>query len=651
MKFFTNKKIMQKMTIVLVILMLFNFITPNYVRATDDEENIGTLLVTGIQYFSLWVGDALINVMQEIFIGTSAIFTAEEQMRLDGYMDVKTMLLVNTADAIDNAKWYHVVLSAIMPGWVGIKELGDDISVAKEKQNNYQDKYEIAISPWKIFSGKIYALDIDFISSNNTTSTDEDEDEKKPAWYIKYETALTKIKNKIDELSNNPEQNENEIFGYTYVYIMAGGNELKEIEVINKIKVWYGEMDGTFNNAKFESVIAPESTFSHNEENKQKREAIIRALQESGIEDAVKEAGQVIDSSTSWAASEENAPVNVLHNIIATWYKILRNIALIVMLCMLVYVGIRIMITSTAADGAKYKKMLMDWAVALCILFVLHYIMAFTINISQVVTEAFLNNDVNITTTDDILNTIREKAATTSGEGVKISIRFGYVILYLVLIVYTVYFLFYYVKRVVYSAFLTLIAPLVAITYPLDKMGDSKSQAFNMWLQEYIMNVIIQPVHLLIYTVMVTSAMSLAVNNPIYAIVVIGAMIPAEKFIKEMFGLGSKKGPAGGLLAGAAAMGAIQKLANKKPPQFGHHSGGNEKGGADKSQEKTKKPKMAQDKISEYSKYITDDLKGEDPDNIIDNGKDEENKSNIIDPKIFDDMDTQNGFSFRLSLR
>ena len=37
-------------------------------------------------------------------------------------------------------------------------------------------------------------------------------------------------------------------------------------------------------------------------------------------------------------------------------------------------------------------------------------------------------------------------------------------------------------------AFLTLIAPLVALTYPIDKMNDGQAQAFNRWMKEYIFN-------------------------------------------------------------------------------------------------------------------------------------------------------------------
>ena len=58
MKLFTNKKIMQKMTIVLVILMLFNFITPNYVRAAEGEsaiETAGKVIFTPVRGFLVMV--------------------------------------------------------------------------------------------------------------------------------------------------------------------------------------------------------------------------------------------------------------------------------------------------------------------------------------------------------------------------------------------------------------------------------------------------------------------------------------------------------------------------------------------------------------------------------------------------------------------
>lgn len=42
--------------------------------------------------------------------------------------------------------------------------------------------------------------------------------------------------------------------------------------------------------------------------------------------------------------------------------------------------------------------------------------------------------------------------------------------MYIVVVIYMVIFTWQYLKRVLYMAFLTMIAPLVAITYPIDKI-------------------------------------------------------------------------------------------------------------------------------------------------------------------------------------
>ena len=118
-------------------------------------------------------------------------------------------------------------------------------------------------------------------------------------------------------------------------------------------------------------------------------------------------------------------------------------------------------------------------------------------------------------------------------------------------------------------AFFTMIAPLVALTYPLDKLSDGKAQAFNLWLREYIFNALIQPMHLALYTMLMTSAMHLATSNPIYALVAVGFLFPAEKFLKKMFGFDKAQTPggAGSFVGGALTMSLLNRMrsnSNKK---------------------------------------------------------------------------------------
>ena len=279
-----------------------------------------------------------------------------------------------------------------------------------------------------------------------------------------------------------------------------------------------------------------------------------------------------------------------LSNTVASWYRAFRNVAVVGLLSILVYIGIRILIGSTAQDKAKYKERIKDWLVGLCLLFVMHYIMAGTMMITEVITtnlgSALDDNAICVEVND------YDKGVFNSGKAVHFKTNFmgyirfmtqsynpldsvAYLIMYIALVIYTVMFTITYLKRVLYMAFFTMIAPLVAMTYPLDKLADGKAQGFNMWMREYMMNAIIQPVHLIIYMVIMGSVMDLATKNPIYGLVAIGFLLPAEKFIKKMFRFdrGETTSTLGAVAGGALAMKGVQNLSKL--------AGGAGKGGKD----------------------------------------------------------------------
>lgn len=58
----------------------------------------------------------------------------------------------------------------------------------------------------------------------------------------------------------------------------------------------------------------------------------------------------------------------------------------------------------------------------------------------------------------------------SQGNDKTLPVETAYLVIYIALVAFTAVFTFRYIKRVIYIAFLTLIAPLVALTYPLDKV-------------------------------------------------------------------------------------------------------------------------------------------------------------------------------------
>lgn len=237
-----------------------------------------------------------------------------------------------------------------------------------------------------------------------------------------------------------------------------------------------------------------------------------------------------------WVGEEPkfgNASQSILDNI-SQYYYIMRNLAVALLLGILLYIGIRMAISTVASQEAKYKKMLKDWTVSLVLVFVLHYIIIITF---------FVNNT--------IVHTLSKLDTTSGGDYAGMILQGlipGYgmadVVVYGALVTATLAFVLMYLKRTIVLGFLIVIAPLITVTYSIDKIGDGKSQALNAWLKEFIFTVIIQPFHCIIYLVFYSSMMQaldgfneLDVGNVIFAIACAFFMLKAEGIVKKIFGI------------------------------------------------------------------------------------------------------------------
>ena len=335
----------------------------------------------------------------------------------------------------------------------------------------------------------------------------------------------------------------------------------------------------------------------------------------------------VMDGKTSTShADNVEKNLNVLRSTIAKWYVAIRNFSLVGLLSVLVYIGIRVVISSTASDKAKYKQMISSWVGAICLIFLLHYIMAFTFTLTENLTDLFNSNmgnpgiklpsvvgdDAKFTFNDktnnekfsEVLSKLQGEHLVIKGNvfnanneitGVANLMQYarlyanlngasglGYTITYLFLVGFTVIYFAKYIGRFIRIAFLTLIAPLITLTYPIDKLNDGQAQAFNMWLKEFTFNVLIQPFHLLIYMIFISSALEFANSNIIYTIVVLGFMTQAEKLLRKMFGFekASTMGAFSGAAAGSMLANVAGKIGNKVAKGKGGSGGNSGTGGS-----------------------------------------------------------------------
>lgn len=244
---------------------------------------------------------------------------------------------------------------------------------------------------------------------------------------------------------------------------------------------------------------------------------------------------------------------------IAIWYYALRNLAVVILLAVLIYVAIRMTLSTVASDEAKYKKMLVDWAVSMALIFVLHYIIIITLNINSGLVEIFEGaSQSGSGKYQEAMNAVLTNSLLPS-----LSVGMTSAIIYAMLSIVTIMFLIMYIKRMITIGFLIMIAPIITVTYSIDKIGDGKSQAVNTWLKEFVYNVLIQPFHCLIYLSIGGTAVQLmdgTLAASVLAIIMLLFIFKAETIVRNIFGFDAAKSGATGMMAAAAVGGALNSM-------------------------------------------------------------------------------------------
>ena len=223
-----------------------------------------------------------------------------------------------------------------------------------------------------------------------------------------------------------------------------------------------------------------------------------------------------------------------MSNSVATWYVAVRNLSIIGAAIVLIYVGIRMAISSVAEDKAKYKIMLKSWVIGIILMFLLQYIVLVLMQVSELFINLIKNAiqaDTNVIGMEnEIINNAYIKIAEIEGLD-----KWLYIIIYFAMVYYQFKFFVMYIMRVLKINFLIIISPLICMTYPIDTIGDGKAQAFNNWTKQIIMEIFIQAIHLSIYIVFLYSAGEIATEMPLLAVLFFVALSNGERIVRKVF--------------------------------------------------------------------------------------------------------------------
>lgn len=239
--------------------------------------------------------------------------------------------------------------------------------------------------------------------------------------------------------------------------------------------------------------------------------------------------GQTLDSDGTLATIKKN---------IAKWYYVFRNISIIALLLVLLYIGIRMAISTVASEKATYKRYLKDWIVSFIIVFCIHYVMIFILNVNQYLVELMKNTSPN--SEYFLYETVRTKAYE-----LKFTSGMAGTIMYMVLVYLLIRYIFIYLKRYLTINILVIIAPIIGISYSIDKLKDNKSQSLGAWLKDFTFTTLLQSIHALTYTIFIPIALQTSEDNIggiIFAFVLLNFMTKADKIIINIFGMNRGKG-------------------------------------------------------------------------------------------------------------
>lgn len=236
-----------------------------------------------------------------------------------------------------------------------------------------------------------------------------------------------------------------------------------------------------------------------------------------------------------------------LRNGVRTWYYIIRNIAIMVMVIILMYVAIRMLLniyTSSAEDKARYKEMMIAWIKALSTLVVMHIIIytviAFNTDIINTIKDVAHIDDPRLQNLNVIL---LERAL-----DIRLSISFPATVLYVLVTYLTVQYFFLYLKRFILVLILIISGPFIMLKTAYESTGKSVSKAYSKWLYDLIINVMEQSLHALFYALFVKNLFEGAMTNLIGFLIfwfVLKSMLKITTIVLKLFKFNSKAGAIG----------------------------------------------------------------------------------------------------------
>lgn len=227
---------------------------------------------------------------------------------------------------------------------------------------------------------------------------------------------------------------------------------------------------------------------------------------------------------------KEGSASAVLRSVVAGWYVSFRNLSVVVISIILIYYGIRMIISNAVNPKADLKKTLLIWLKAMILLFVLNYIIYLVLNLNDMFLEMIRTSTIDNTSYFELIK--------TRAYDIRFSIGIPALILYLTMIIFWIRFVLEYISRLFKIAIYIAAAPLVVAKYAYDGATGKESRAYANWFKKFSVQVFSQSVQALVYVVFVTLALQLSQENVmgfILALIFLNFMLSSDEIFLSIF--------------------------------------------------------------------------------------------------------------------
>ena len=257
------------------------------------------------------------------------------------------------------------------------------------------------------------------------------------------------------------------------------------------------------------------------------------------------------DSVKEVQSKNSKALIIQIRDKVKIWYVMFRNISIMVMVIILLYLAIRMLIdiyiTGTdPSKKARYQQMLIGWLKSLAILIVMHMIIYVVIAINSEVVKtaegiASLKDENRLQN----LNVILLQRALD----IRFSISFPATLLYILVTILTIKYFFVYLKRFLLIMILIITGPFITIKAAYESAGKTASKSYQKWFYDLTINVFEQSVHAIFYAIFIRLFFEESLKSIIGFILLwylLRSMLKLTSTLMKLFRFDSKSGSLGG---------------------------------------------------------------------------------------------------------